>query len=48
MKTIMRYGLRLVGMTIVKRQKITSAVKDVEKKDPHACWGRNIAIGFME
>ena len=31
-----------------KRQKITSAVKDVEKKDPHAFWGRKIVIGFME
>ena len=31
-----------------KRQKITSAVKDVEKKDAHAFWGRKIVIGFME
>ena len=49
-KTIMRYRLILVGMTIVKKkkQKITSVVKDVEKKDPHAFWGRKIVIDFME
>ena len=31
-----------------KRRKLTSAVKDVEKKDPHAFWERKIVIGFME
>ena len=46
-KTIMRYRLILVGMTIVKKTKITSVVKDVEKKDPHTLGGRKIAIGFM-
>ena len=35
-KTIMRCCLILIGMTIVKRQKISSAVRDEEKKDPHA------------
>ena len=38
----------LLERLLSKRQKITSAVKDVEKKDPRAFWGRNIAIGFME
>ena len=35
-------------MTIVKKTKVTSAVKDVVKKDPHAVGGRKIVIGFME
>ena len=47
-KTIMRYRIILVGMTIVKKTKVTSAVKDVVKKDPHAFGGRKIVIGFME
>ena len=31
-----------------KRQKITSVVKDVEKKAPYTFWGGKIAIDFIE
>ena len=47
-KTIMRCRLILIGMILSKRQKILSAVRDVEKKDPHAFWGGKIVIGFIE
>ena len=38
----------LLEWLLSKRQKLTSVVKDVEKKDPHAFWGGKIAIGFIE